>query len=128
MPTTDKRVDEYSELTSLANDDSIMTIDTSDTSDSVLGTLKRLLPTTLLTHLQGALSLGWSRITSTPTTLSGYGITDAASDSELSTHEADTTNVHGIADTTALLTTAAIGVTVQAYDPGIAVLLGSIYH
>ena len=36
------------------------------------------------------------------TTLAGYGITDAASDSELTTHEADTTSVHGITDTSTL--------------------------
>lgn len=47
----------------------------------------------------------WSTITSTPTTLAGYGITDAASDSELSTHASDTTAVHGITDTSALVLT-----------------------
>lgn len=36
------------------------------------------------------------------TTLAGYGITDAASDTELSNHEADTTSVHGVADTSTL--------------------------
>ncbi len=50
----------------------------------------------------------FSTITSTPTTLAGYGITDAASDSELAAHEADTTSIHGIADTAALATTAAL--------------------
>lgn len=44
----------------------------------------------------------WSDVTGTPTTLSGYGITDAASDAELAAHEADTTAVHGIADTSTL--------------------------
>jgi hypothetical protein len=44
----------------------------------------------------------WADVTGTPTTLSGYGITDAASDSELATHEADTTAVHGITDTSTL--------------------------
>jgi hypothetical protein len=36
------------------------------------------------------------------TTLAGYGITDAASDTELSDHVADTTSVHGITDTSTL--------------------------
>ena len=44
----------------------------------------------------------FSDIASPPTTLAGYGITDAASDSELATHEADTTSVHGITDTSTL--------------------------
>lgn len=34
----------------------------------------------------------------------------------VASHEADTTNVHGIADTSALLDTGDLGVTVQAYD------------
>lgn len=46
----------------------------------------------------------WADVTGTPTTLSGYGITDAASDSELATHASDTTSVHGIADTSLLMT------------------------
>lgn len=48
------------------------------------------------------LAIGWSTITGTPSTLAGYGITDAASDAELAAHEADTTSVHGIADTATL--------------------------
>jgi hypothetical protein len=44
----------------------------------------------------------WGTLTATPTTLAGYGITDAASDADLAAHEADTTNVHGIADTAQL--------------------------
>ena len=48
----------------------------------------------------------WSDITGEPTTLAGYGITDGATDVELAAHEADTTSVHGIADTSVLLTTA----------------------
>lgn len=50
-------------------------------------------------------SLSWASITGKPTTLSGYGITDAASASEVTEHAADTTGVHGIADTTALVLT-----------------------
>lgn len=38
----------------------------------------------------------WSTLTSTPTTLAGYGITDAASDSELASHAATTAGVHGL--------------------------------
>lgn len=37
----------------------------------------------------------FSAITDKPTTLSGYGITDAASDNELSAHAADQTDPHG---------------------------------
>lgn len=48
----------------------------------------------------------WADITGEPTTLAGYGITDAATDTELTNHEADTTSVHGIANTASLLTTA----------------------
>lgn len=46
----------------------------------------------------------------------------AYADSAVSTHSADTTGVHGIADTSALLDTADIGVTVQGYS---AVLAGT---
>jgi hypothetical protein len=56
---------------------------------------------TPLAHTQA-----FSTLTATPTTLSGYGITDAASDSELASHEADTTSIHGISNTALLLTTA----------------------
>lgn len=45
----------------------------------------------------------WADVTGTPTTLADYGITDAASDAELTAHEADTTSVHGIADTSQLI-------------------------
>lgn len=38
----------------------------------------------------------WGTLTGTPTTLAGYGITDAASDSELASHASTTTGVHGI--------------------------------
>lgn len=38
----------------------------------------------------------WSTLTSTPTTLAGYGITDACSDAELAAHAATTSGVHGI--------------------------------
>lgn len=41
----------------------------------------------------------WSTISGLPSTLVGYGIGDAASDAELASHENDTTNIHGIADT-----------------------------
>lgn len=44
----------------------------------------------------------WADVTGEPTTLAGYGITDGATDAELAAHEADATNVHGIADTSAL--------------------------
>lgn len=44
----------------------------------------------------------FASLTSKPTTLAGYGITDAASDAELAAHESDTTSVHGIADTSTL--------------------------
>jgi hypothetical protein len=40
-----------------------------------------------------------NRTSDAATSLADYGITDAASDTELSTHEADTTSVHGITDT-----------------------------
>jgi len=36
----------------------------------------------------GAFYLAWANFTGTPTTLAGYGITDAASDAELAAHEA----------------------------------------
>lgn len=41
---------------------------------------------------------------------------DVATQAELDTHAGDTTSVHGIADTSALLDTADIGTTVQAHD------------
>jgi hypothetical protein len=50
-------------------------------------------------------ALDWAKIGSgKPTTLAGYGITDAASDSELAAHEADALGVHGITDTAQLVT------------------------
>lgn len=70
------------------------------------------------------LTLDWGQITGEPTTLAGYGITDAASDAELATHEADTTAVHGIANTANLIQsgTGAGGVLSGTYpSPGFAV-------
>lgn len=40
--------------------------------------------------VRSGLTLAWSAITGTPTTLNGYGITDAASDAELAAHAAQT--------------------------------------
>lgn len=42
----------------------------------------------LLDGQSGAFYLAWGNFTGTPTTLAGYGITDAASDAELAAHEA----------------------------------------
>lgn len=43
-----------------------------------------------------ATSGDWADISGTPTTLSGYGITDAALASDLTSHENDTSNPHGV--------------------------------
>jgi hypothetical protein len=45
----------------------------------------------------------WSTLTGTPTTLAGYGIVDAATDTELGTHANTTSSVHGITAFTATL-------------------------
>lgn len=50
--------------------------------------------------------------------------TDVATDTELAAHAADTTSVHGIADTSLLLDTADLGVTVQGYDGDLAAIAG----
>jgi len=43
-----------------------------------------------------ATSGDWADLSGTPTTLSGYGITDAALASDLTSHENDTSNPHGV--------------------------------
>lgn len=43
-----------------------------------------------------ATSGSWSDLSGTPTTLAGYGITDAALASDLTSHENDTSNPHGV--------------------------------
>lgn len=43
-----------------------------------------------------AYSGSWNDLTDTPTTLAGYGITDAALASDLTNHENDTSNPHGV--------------------------------
>lgn len=48
---------------------------------------------------EGGGPVDWDDVFNTPTTLAGYGITDAASDAELAAHAADTTGIHGITDT-----------------------------
>lgn len=48
------------------------------------GTSRRVTLAQVLSYIAGALNLPWGQITGTPTTLSGYGITDGASDGELS--------------------------------------------
>jgi hypothetical protein len=55
-----------------------------------------------LDNQDGTYYLNWNNFTNTPTTLAGYGITDAASDTELSNHASDTTAIHGITDTSDL--------------------------
>ena len=47
-----------------------------------------------------------------------------AAASAVAAHEADTTSVHGIADTSALLDTSDISVSVQAYDADLAAIAG----
>ncbi len=54
-----------------------------------------------------AASGSWSDLSGTPTTLAGYGITDAASDAELTTHAGLTSGVHGITAFGASITAAA---------------------
>jgi hypothetical protein len=56
-----------------------------------------------LSFADAAHAHSFASLTSKPTTLAGYGITDAGSDAELAAHESDTTGVHGIADTSALV-------------------------
>ena len=68
------------------------------------GANKKSALSALKTWVLTGLTLAWSSITGTPTTLSGYGITDAASSSALSTHTGASTSVHGIADTSKLQT------------------------
>lgn len=53
----------------------------------------------------GATETDWDDLLNKPTTLGGFGITDASSDAELAAHEADTTSVHGITNIAALVTT-----------------------
>lgn len=59
----------------------------------------------LVSLARAGLTLAWSAITGTPTTLGGYGITDAASAAALAAHADDATGVHGITDTAALVVT-----------------------
>lgn len=51
---------------------------------------------------------------------------DVATQAELNAHEADTTAIHGIADTSLLLKTADIGVTVQAQDAELQAIAGLV--
>lgn len=55
-----------------------------------------------LDGFDGSYYLNWSNLTNKPSTISGYGITDALSVEALNTHAATTTNVHGIVDTSDL--------------------------
>jgi hypothetical protein len=69
------------------------------------GTTRRVTLAQVLTYIQGAIALPWAAISGKPSSLVGYGITDAASDTELAAHAADTTAIHGITDTAALVLT-----------------------
>lgn len=53
----------------------------------------------------GTGTVGWGNVTGTPTTVAGYGITDAVSSGALAAHASDSTDIHGIADTSALVLT-----------------------
>lgn len=48
------------------------------------------------TFLAATSSVGWTNIVGTPATLAGYGITNAATNSALLAHVADTNNPHGV--------------------------------
>lgn len=74
--------------------------DTDQLPANQAGTTRRLTVAQIVARVT---ALAWSGITGTPTTLSGYGITDAASASDLTTHASDTTSVHGITDTADLI-------------------------
>lgn len=55
-----------------------------------------------MTRLKDAIDFTFALLQGKPTTIAGYGITDAASSASLAAHESDTTSVHGIADTSTL--------------------------
>lgn len=71
---------------------------------------------TLIGAGTSSFSGAFADLTGKPTDISGYGITDAATDSELATHEADTTNVHGIADTSVLATAASVASAISTHE------------
>ena len=121
------RIDEWASKASPTATDALLGIDVADTTDAAAGTKKRFLLSSVKTFVLNGLQLAWGSITGTPTTLAGYGITDAASSSALSSeastrasadttlqtnitanntaisnHTAATTSVHGIADTSKL--------------------------
>lgn len=72
-------------------------------------------------HVQGADPDDWYVTLNTAAAHAQVGM---ATDAELSAHASDTTSVHGIADTSALLDTSDIGTTVQAYDADLADIAG----
>lgn len=53
-------------------------------------------------EIDGKKLLDWQNVVNTPTTLAGYGITDALNNANLMEHEEKTSNVHGIYDTSDL--------------------------
>lgn len=72
-----QQVDNYS-IATPADADQAIGIEASDTTDSANGTVKRYLFSAIKSYVLNALTLAWSSITGTPTTLAGYGISDAA--------------------------------------------------
>lgn len=114
------------DLTALTGADSASTdiavvVDVSDTSAAASGTNKKMtlaeLAAGLVTH--GSLATDSELSSHESDTTSVHGISDTsalATTTDISTHSSDTTSVHGITDTSALLDTSDIGVSVQAYD------------
>ena len=80
-------------------DDAGIATATHDHDTTYLGINATAVNSDKLDGQDGVYYLNWSNFTNTPTTVSGYGITDAALESELSNHAASTTSVHGIVDT-----------------------------
>ena len=80
-------------------DDAGIATATHDHDTTYLGINATAVNSDKLDGQDGTYYLNWSNFTNTPTTISGYGITDAALESELTSHTDSTTSVHGITDT-----------------------------
>ena len=75
---------------------------THDHNSTYLGINSTAVDSDKLDGYDGIYYLIWDHFTNTPTTLSGYGITDAALKSDLDSHTSATISVHGIANTSDL--------------------------
>lgn len=98
------KVSAYGQIPALASGDTLPIVDVSDTTQAATGSTKKV-----------AISQLDARYESAGAAATAQAAAEATAASALSTHSSDTTSVHGIADTSALVTTTSLATSLADY-------------